>query len=70
MAVCLPHDFCRSRTHLIMIQRQDQCNSERRVGPGIDSGDPSPLHLREPTTLEMENSIGRHCPLLDKYEMR
>ena len=51
--------------------RPDQCqdarDTERRVSTNINSGDLGSLCLREPSALEMANSIGRHCALLDKY---
>lgn len=49
-------------------QSQDTRDTERWIGPDIDSGDFGPLCFREPTTLEMENSTRRHCTLLDEYD--
>ena len=49
-------------------QCQDARDTERHVSADINSRDPSFLCFREPATLEMANSIGRYCALLDKYE--
>jgi hypothetical protein len=68
MAVSIPSDLGRLGKNFIMIQRQDQRNTERHVGADIDPSDPGPLYFRAPTTLEMANSIGRYRSLLDKYE--
>jgi len=69
MAVSLspiPFFLFRGKSH------PDQCkdtrDTERRISTGINSGDLGPVCFREPTTLEMANSIGRHCTLLDKYD--
>lgn len=73
MAVSIPTDpflYLHPSANLIVIQRQDQCNTEPHVSTNIDSSDPGPLYIRGPTTLEMANSIGRDCSLLDKYELR
>ena len=50
-------------------QCQDARDTERHVGADIDPADPSSIYFREPATLEMANSIRRHCALLDKYGM-
>jgi hypothetical protein len=68
MAVSLPLDFgflVGGKSH--PDQCQDACDTERRVSADINSCDPGSLCFREPATLEMANSIGRHCALLDKY---
>ena len=68
MAVSLPLDFGfspGSKSH--PDQCQDARDTERRVSADINSRDPGSLCFREPATLEMANSIGRHCALLDKY---
>jgi hypothetical protein len=70
MAVSLPYDYGRPEVVLNMIQRQDPRDSERHVSTDINTGDSCPLHLGEPATLEMENSTGRHCALLDKCGVR
>ena len=49
-------------------QCQDKCNTERRFSADINPCDLSSLCSREPATLEMANSIGRDCTLLDKYD--
>jgi len=68
MAVSLPLDFgfpSGGKSH--SDQCQDAGDKERRVSADINSRDPGSLCFREPATLEMANSIGRHCALLDKY---
>ena len=69
MAVSLPLGFgflSEGKSH--PDQCQDTRDTERRVSADIDSGDLGSLCFREPAALEMANSIGRHCTLLDKYE--
>lgn len=49
-------------------QCQDTRDTERRVSTGVNSRDFGSLFFGEPATLEVANSIGRHCALLDEYE--
>ena len=69
MAVSLPLDFGRlSRGRYHLDQCQDTCDTKRGVSADINSGDFGSLCFRGSATLEMANSIGRHCTLLDKYD--
>ena len=67
MAVSLSCDPGSLGANLVMLQRQDRCDTKCHVSADIDPSGLGPLNFRESTTLEMENSVGRHCSLLDKY---
>ena len=69
MAVSLPLDFgfpSGGKSH--SDQCQDARDTEPRVSTDINSRNPGSPRFREPATLEMANSAGRHRALLDKYE--
>ena len=67
MAVSLPVVGVKRLLNACMIQHQDPRGSESNLCTDINPGNTGPLYIGESVALEMANSIGRYCALLDKY---